>query len=44
MVIDGSLADHGMISFKPWLTAEQAEAIRGYVLTEAARRKAAEAR
>ena len=44
VVIDGSLADHGMISFKPWLTAEQAEAIRGYVLTEAARRKTAEAR
>jgi len=42
VVIDGSLADVGMIGFKPWLTAAQAEAIRGYVLAEAARRKAAE--
>jgi len=42
VVIDGSLADNGMISFKPWLTAEQTEAIRGFVLTEASRRNAAE--
>jgi mono/diheme cytochrome c family protein len=35
VVIDGSLADSGMISFKPWITAEQAEAIRGYVLHQA---------
>jgi len=40
VVHDGSLADNGMISFKPWLTAAQIEAIRGYILTEAARRKA----
>jgi len=38
VVIDGILADRGMISFKPWITPEQAEAIRGYVLTEAGRR------
>ena len=44
VVMDGSLADRGMISFKPWLTSDQAEAIRGYVLAEASRRKAAEAR
>jgi hypothetical protein len=29
-----------MISFKPWLSPKQAEAIRGYVLTEAKRRAA----
>jgi mono/diheme cytochrome c family protein len=38
VVIDGILADRGMISFKPWITPEQAESIRGYVLTEAGRR------
>ena len=37
--MDGILADRGMISFKPWIDAAQAEAIRGYVLAEAARRK-----
>jgi PQQ-dependent dehydrogenase (methanol/ethanol family) len=42
VVINGSLADSGMISFKPWLAVDQAEAIRGYVLAEAARRKTAE--
>jgi quinohemoprotein ethanol dehydrogenase len=41
VVFDGSLADRGMISFKPWLTAEQVEAIRAYVLAEAKRREAA---
>jgi mono/diheme cytochrome c family protein len=41
VVFEGALADRGMISFKPWLSAEQVEAVRGYVLTEAARRKAA---
>ena len=41
VVLDGALADRGMISFKPWLSAEQVEAVRAYVLTEAARRKAA---
>ena len=41
VVMDGALADNGMISFEPWLTARQAEAIRGYVLAEAARREAA---
>ncbi len=39
VVMDGILADRGMISFKPWIDAAQAEAIRGYVLAEAARRK-----
>jgi mono/diheme cytochrome c family protein len=42
VVHDGSLADNGMISFEPWLTAAQIEAIRGYVLAEAARRQAAQ--
>jgi quinohemoprotein ethanol dehydrogenase len=42
VVFDGGLADRGMISFKPWLTAEQIEAVRAYVLTQAAQRKAAE--
>ena len=42
IVMDGALADNGMISFEPWLSAEQSEAIRGYILTEAARRKVAE--
>jgi PQQ-dependent dehydrogenase (methanol/ethanol family) len=42
VVIDGALADNGMISFEPWLTAEQVEAIRGYVL-ERARQSAARA-
>jgi mono/diheme cytochrome c family protein len=41
VVHDGSLADKGMISFKPWLSAAQIEAMRGYVLAEAAHRKAA---
>ena len=41
VVLDGALADNGMIGFEPWLTAAQVEAIRGYVLAEAARRDAA---
>jgi PQQ-dependent dehydrogenase (methanol/ethanol family) len=41
VVLDGTLADKGMIAFSPWLSAAQAEAIRGYVLAEAARRSAA---
>ncbi len=32
VVIGGALADNGMISFKPYLTAEQAEAVRAFVL------------
>ena len=40
VVIDGSLADNGMISFAPWITPAHAEAIRGYVLAEAKRRAA----
>ncbi len=38
VVMDGVLSDNGMISFAPWIDAEQSEAIRAYVLTEAARR------
>jgi mono/diheme cytochrome c family protein len=37
VVIDGILADNGMISFKPYLTPEQAETVRAYVLSEAKR-------
>ncbi len=37
VVYDGALADNGMISFKPWLSEKQVEAIRAYVLAEAAR-------
>ena len=37
VVHDGALADNGMIAFDPWLTQEQVEAMRAYVLTEAAR-------
>ena len=37
VVIDGALSDHGMISFKPWISTDQAEAIRGYVLDSAAK-------
>jgi PQQ-dependent dehydrogenase (methanol/ethanol family) len=40
VVIDGILKDNGMISFAPYLTPEQAETVRAYVLSEA--RKAAE--
>ncbi|MGC1271538.1 MAG: PQQ-dependent dehydrogenase, methanol/ethanol family [Croceibacterium sp.] len=35
VVIDGALSGNGMISFKPWINAEQAEAIRAFVLTSA---------
>jgi PQQ-dependent dehydrogenase (methanol/ethanol family) len=35
VVMDGILADRGMIRFKPWIDADQAEAIRGYVLAQA---------
>ncbi|HEU4652223.1 MAG TPA: PQQ-dependent dehydrogenase, methanol/ethanol family, partial [Croceibacterium sp.] len=41
VVFDGGLADRGMISFKPWLSAKQVEAVRAYVLTQAAQRNAA---
>jgi mono/diheme cytochrome c family protein len=39
VVSEGALAQNGMISFKPWLTTEQIETVRAYVLTEAARRE-----
>tara|TARA_Y100000052_G_scaffold26647_1_gene31976 strand:+ start:36569 stop:36760 length:192 start_codon:yes stop_codon:yes gene_type:complete len=35
VVIDGSLNDVGMVSFSSQLTAEDAEAIRAYVVTQA---------
>ena len=38
VVMDGILAQRGMVSFAPWIDAEQSEAIRAYVLSEAARR------
>jgi PQQ-dependent dehydrogenase (methanol/ethanol family) len=41
VVMDGILAQRGMISFAPWLSAEEAEAIRAYVITEAERQQAA---
>jgi PQQ-dependent dehydrogenase (methanol/ethanol family) len=41
VVFDGALADRGMIGFKPWLDARQVEAVRAYVLTQAAQRQAA---
>ena len=37
VVMDGILAQNGMISFAHWIDAEQSEAIRAYVLSEAAR-------
>ena len=42
VVMEGILAQRGMIAFAPWIDAEQSEAIRAYVLTEAARRQTAE--
>ncbi len=42
VVMDGILAQRGMISFAPWLNADQAEAIRAYVLSEAARQQEAQ--
>jgi quinohemoprotein ethanol dehydrogenase len=42
VVMDGILAQRGMISFAPWLSGQEAEAIRAYVITEAARQQAAE--
>jgi PQQ-dependent dehydrogenase (methanol/ethanol family) len=41
VVIDGALKDRGMISFAPWMSADQAEAVRGYVITEAGKRAVA---
>ncbi|WP_241233611.1 PQQ-dependent dehydrogenase, methanol/ethanol family [Altericroceibacterium xinjiangense] len=40
VVIEGALADNGMISFAPWLSPEQAENVRAYVLSEARRKQA----
>jgi len=37
VVHEGALAGNGMISFAPWLSQDQVEAIRGYVLSEARR-------
>jgi len=41
VVMDGALAQRGMISFAPWIDGDQSEAIRAYVLSEAARRQEA---
>ena len=41
VVMDGVLSQRGMISFAPWIDGEQSEAIRAYVLSEAARMEAA---
>lgn len=43
VVMEGILSQNGMISFAPWIDAEQAEAIRAYVLTTAATMQEAEA-
>ncbi|KPL66772.1 alcohol dehydrogenase [Erythrobacter sp. SG61-1L] len=40
VVIEGALKDNGMISFAPWLSADQAEAIRAYVLKSAKEQQA----
>ncbi|MCK5747542.1 MAG: c-type cytochrome [Oricola sp.] len=37
VVIDGALEDKGMISFAPYLTPDEAESVRAYVLSEAAK-------
>ncbi|MEL1249707.1 PQQ-dependent dehydrogenase, methanol/ethanol family [Aurantiacibacter gilvus] len=42
VVMEGALSDNGMVSFAPWIDAEESEAIRAYVLSEAARRAAEE--
>ncbi len=38
VVTEGILSRRGMISFAPWIDADQVEAVRAYVLTEAERR------
>ena len=43
VVLEGTLSDNGMVSFAPWIDARQSEAIRAYVLSEAARRAGEEA-
>jgi mono/diheme cytochrome c family protein len=43
IVMDGALAQRGMISFAPWIDAAQSEAIRAYVLDEARKRATAQA-
>ena len=35
VVVDGSLAENGMVSFSRLLTEDDAEAIRAYVVTQA---------
>jgi quinohemoprotein ethanol dehydrogenase len=42
IVHDGALADNGMISFAPYLSEAQVEAVRAFVLQEAKRRAAAQ--
>lgn len=41
VLIEGALADNGMASFADYLTDDQAEAVRAYVVTEAMRKEAA---
>jgi mono/diheme cytochrome c family protein len=38
VVIGGALKDRGMISFAPWISPAQAEAVRAYVISEAGKR------
>jgi mono/diheme cytochrome c family protein len=44
VLIEGSLSDNGMASFADYLTPEQAEAVRAYVVTQAMKKAAAEKR
>lgn len=44
VVIGGALKDRGMVSFAPWMSADDAEAIRAYVAGKAKLLAAAEAR
>ena len=39
VVLDGALAQNGMVSFAPYLNAKEAEDIRAYVITEAQRQQ-----
>jgi hypothetical protein len=37
IVIEGALKDSGMVSFKQYVTPQEAENVRGYVSSEAGR-------
>ncbi len=43
VVTEGILTDRGMISFAPWIDADQVEAVRAYILTTAGQQAAREA-